>query len=36
MKHDDLKRKALSNSAVRDEYDSLEPEFTLLREMRVD
>jgi len=33
MKHIDLKKKALNNSAVRDEYDSLEPEFTLLREI---
>jgi transcriptional regulator with XRE-family HTH domain len=33
MKHNDLKKKALNNSAVRDEYDSLEPEFTLLREI---
>ena len=33
MKHDDLRRKALSNCDVRNEYDSLEPEFTLLRQI---
>jgi transcriptional regulator with XRE-family HTH domain len=33
MKHDDLRRKALKNKAVRNEYDSLEPEFALLRQI---
>jgi len=33
MNHDELKKKALEVNAVRDEYDSLEPEFTLLREI---
>ena len=33
MTHKDLKDKALRKTAVRKEYDKLEPEFTLLREM---
>jgi len=33
MNHKQLKEKALSNESVREEYESLEPEFNLLREM---
>ena len=33
MNHNELKKRALENSAVKDEYDSLEPEFSLLREI---
>jgi transcriptional regulator with XRE-family HTH domain len=33
MNHDELKEKALSKQSVRDEYESLEPEFSLLRTM---
>lgn len=33
MKHNDLKKRALSKKEVSDEYKSLEPEFTLLREI---
>jgi len=33
MNHKQLKEKALSNELVREEYESLEPEFNLLREM---
>jgi len=33
MTHKELKNKALKNSSVQKEYDRLEPEFTLLREM---
>jgi len=33
MNHEQLKEKALSNELVRKEYESLEPEFYLLREM---
>ena len=33
MTHKNLKDKALRKAAVRKEYDKLEPEFTLLREM---
>ena len=33
MTHKDFKDKALRKTAVRKEYDKLEPEFTLLREM---
>ena len=33
MKHEHLKLKALSNPDVKAEYDALEPEFALLREM---
>jgi len=33
MNHKQLKEKVLSNELVREEYESLEPEFNLLREM---
>lgn len=33
MTHEELKAKALSNPKVKAEYDSLAPEFALLREM---
>ncbi len=33
MSHDQLKKKALSKKNVRAEYEALEPEFNLLREM---
>lgn len=33
MTHEKLKNKALKKAAVKKEYDKLEPEFTLLREM---
>ena len=33
MKHEQLKLKALSNPDVKAEYNALEPEFALLREM---
>lgn len=33
MTHKELKNKALKKVAVKKEYDELEPEFTLLREM---
>ncbi|MGD9487160.1 MAG: helix-turn-helix domain-containing protein [Calditrichaceae bacterium] len=33
MKHDELKKSALDKKAVREEYEALEPEFNLLREM---
>ena len=33
MGHNELKKKALKNKAVRDEYNALKPEFLLLREM---
>ena len=33
MTHKELKSKALNKSAVKKEYERLEPEFTLLREM---
>jgi len=33
MNHKQLKEKALSNELVREEYESLKPEFNLLREM---
>ena len=33
MTHETLKYRALSRKAVKTEYDALEPEFTLLREM---
>jgi len=33
MNHNELKEKALKNDLVREEYDSLKPEFNLLREM---
>ena len=33
MTHKELKNKALKKASVKREYDKLEPEFTLLREM---
>ena len=33
MSHSELKEKALGKKAVREEYEALEPEFGLLREM---
>lgn len=33
MNHKELKKKALSQQAVLDEYESLTPEFNLLRDM---
>lgn len=33
MTHEQLKSKALSNSTVKEEYDALDLEFNLLREM---
>ncbi len=33
MTHKELKSKALKNTSVRKEYEKLEPEFTLLKEM---
>lgn len=33
MKHSELKAKALKNKEVKTEYDVLEPEFTILREL---
>ena len=33
MTHEKLKSRALYREAVKTEYDALEPEFTLLREM---
>jgi len=33
MTHNELKKKALKKLAVRKEYDKLEPEFSLLKEM---
>jgi len=33
MTHEELKAKALSNQKVKDEYDALAPEFSLLRGM---
>ncbi|MCL0034925.1 helix-turn-helix transcriptional regulator [Dehalococcoidia bacterium] len=33
MTHDELKAKALNREGVKVEYDALEPEFILLREM---
>ncbi len=33
MKHSELKEKALTNKNVRAIYESLEPEFSLLREL---
>lgn len=33
MTHNELKSKALKKASVQKEYDRLEPEFTLLREM---
>ncbi|MBA3573027.1 MAG: helix-turn-helix transcriptional regulator, partial [Pyrinomonadaceae bacterium] len=33
MTHSELKKRALQNPEVKAEFDALEPEFTLLREM---
>ncbi|NHZ72789.1 MAG: helix-turn-helix domain-containing protein [Aquificales bacterium] len=33
MNHNELKEKALSKQSVQDEYDALEPEFSLFRTM---
>ena len=33
MNHNQLKEKALKNKAVKDEYETLKPEYGLLREM---
>jgi len=33
MNHNELKEKALRKKSVRDEYDALEPEFSLFRTM---
>ncbi len=33
MNHSQLKEKALKKQSVREEYEALEPEFSLLREM---
>ena len=33
MTHSDLKKKALKKTKVKEEYDALEPEFSLLREL---
>lgn len=33
MIHSDLKKKALKRKKVKEEYDALEPEFSLLREL---
>ena len=33
MTHEELKAKSLNRRKVREEYDDLEPEFTILREM---
>lgn len=33
MSHSQLKKKALGKKSVREEYEALEPEFNLLREM---
>ena len=35
MMHEKLKSRALSRKAVKTEYDALEPEFALLREMLI-
>ena len=35
MTHEKLKSRALSRKAVKTEYDALEPEFALLREMLI-
>ena len=35
MKHSDLKKKALARKGVRKEYDALEPEFSLLRDLLI-
>jgi len=33
MKHSDLKKKALKRKKVKEEYEALGPEFSLLREL---
>jgi transcriptional regulator with XRE-family HTH domain len=33
MNHSELKERALANKEVKEEYDALEPEFSLLHEM---
>ena len=33
MIHSDLKKKALKRKKIKEEYDALEPEFSLLREL---
>ena len=33
MKHDELKSKAFARDSIKKEYDALEPEYILLREM---
>ncbi len=33
MNHSQMKKKALENESVREEYEALKPEFNLLREM---
>jgi len=33
MKHDDFKKQALKNKKVKEEYDALEPEFSLLKQI---
>ncbi len=33
MSHDELKQKALDKQGVKEEYENLEPEYNLLREM---
>jgi transcriptional regulator with XRE-family HTH domain len=35
MTHEELKSRALSNPSVKEEYDALDPEFNLLREMLI-
>lgn len=35
MTHEEFKTKALSNNSVKEEYDALELEFSLLREMLI-
>jgi len=33
MKHDEFKKQALKNKKVKEEYDALEPEFSLLKQI---
>ncbi len=33
MKHDELKKRALKNKKVKEEYEALEPEFSLLKQI---
>ena len=33
MNHDELKKQALKNKKVKEEYDALEPEFSLLKQI---